>query len=397
MPEQEQGPGYRATVAALSLGQLLCWAALYYAFSSFVLPMQRELGWSKPLVMGAFTLGLAVWGASSYAVGAAIDRGHGRMVMTGGAVLGSLGFALWSQASAPWMLYAAWALLGAAMAMTLYEPAFAVLTKRYPERFTQAITALTLVGGFASTLSFPAVVAALIAVLGWRGALSIIALVLLAGVGPLHAWALRGAGGAAIRHAEAPDSDATLREALRAPAFWLLTASFTLYSFAVAALWAHAMPAFAAKGPSETQALAVLVWVGPAQVAGRFAYVWLGRHVSLRGLGLGVLAGMPLSFTLFALFDSSAALIGFAVLFGIANGMVTIVRGGMVPAYFGRANVGRIGGTMSGIALLSRAAAPLSTAAALLVLAGYRELMLVLAGLGVLSLGAFALARPPRP
>ncbi|TMH00937.1 MAG: MFS transporter [Betaproteobacteria bacterium] len=110
-----------------------------------------------------------MWGACSYAVGAAIDRGHGRMVMTGGAVLGSLGFALWSQASAAWMLYAAWAMLGAAMAMTLYDPAFVVLTKRYPQRYRQGITALTLVGGFASTLSFPAVAWAMPA-LGWRGA-----------------------------------------------------------------------------------------------------------------------------------------------------------------------------------------------------------------------------------
>lgn len=52
-------PSFRATVSALAAGQLLCWAALYYAFSSFVLPMQRALAWSKPQMMGALTLGLA--------------------------------------------------------------------------------------------------------------------------------------------------------------------------------------------------------------------------------------------------------------------------------------------------------------------------------------------------
>lgn len=61
----------------MAVGQLLCWAALYYAFSAFVLPMQQALGWSKPTLMGAFTLGLAVWGATTYAAGAAIDRGLG--------------------------------------------------------------------------------------------------------------------------------------------------------------------------------------------------------------------------------------------------------------------------------------------------------------------------------
>ena len=102
-------PGYRTTVGGLALGQLLSWAALYYAFSSFVLPMMRELGWDKAKLMGALTLGLATWGAATYAVGAAIDRGHGRFVMTLGALLAGSGFIVWSQVHSPWALYAVWA------------------------------------------------------------------------------------------------------------------------------------------------------------------------------------------------------------------------------------------------------------------------------------------------
>jgi sugar phosphate permease len=129
---------YRQVVAALALGQIVSWAALYYAFSSFVLPMMRELGWDKATLMGAFTLGLAVWGAATYAAGAAIDRGQGRRVMTLGSVLAGAGFLLWSQVVSPAGLFLACAVLGAAMAMTLYEPAFNVLTKRYPTRYPRA-------------------------------------------------------------------------------------------------------------------------------------------------------------------------------------------------------------------------------------------------------------------
>ena len=124
------GPGFRATVWALALGQVISWAMMYYAFSSFVLPMDAALGWGQPTLMGAFTLGLAVWGAATYAVGAAVDAGHGRWVMTTGSLAAGLGVLAWSQVTAPWMLYAVFALLGAAMAATLYEPAFAVLTNR---------------------------------------------------------------------------------------------------------------------------------------------------------------------------------------------------------------------------------------------------------------------------
>ncbi|WP_341893045.1 MFS transporter [Variovorax sp. YR752] len=388
-------PSYRATVAALATGQLICWAALYYGFSSFVLPMQRALGWSKPQMMGAFTAGLAVWGATTYAAGAAIDHGRGRAVMTLGAALAGLGFLVWSRADSLGWLYAAWLLLGAAMAMTLYEPAFNVLTKRFPLQYREGITTLTLVGGFASTLSFPAV-AWLIRALEWRGALAVIGAVLLLAIAPLHAWALKGTPtqDAPPRPHDSAD-DATLHEALRERSFWLLTATFTLYSFAAAALWAHIMPAFAAKGLSEASALAVVVWFGPAQVAGRFAFLAFGRWVSIRTLGLIVLAGLPLSLAIFALADSVFALLLFALLFGLANGLVTIVRGNLVPEYFGREHVGRISGAMSAIALLSRAAAPLLTAWLLLALPGYRELLLGLAALGVVAVIAYALARPP--
>jgi MFS family permease len=385
---------FAATIAALAVGQVLCWAALYYSFSSFVLPMMRELGWSKPLLMGAATTSLATWGLATYATGAAIDRGHGRAVLTLGAALAALACALWSQVREPWHLYASCVLLGASMAMTLYEPAFNIVTHRYPTRYREAITALTLVGGFASTLSFPACVW-LIGAMGWRDALLALAACLLMVVVPMHAWALRGTAiaPAPLRRHDAAD-DATLHEALRHPTFWLLTAAFTLYAFVGAALWAHVMPAFAARGVDEGATLAVLVWFGPAQVTGRLVFAWLGRGLSLYRVGLLALLSIALAFALFAWSAHAVALLGFALLFGAGNGLVTIVRGGLVPEYFGRTHVGRIGGSMSAVSLLARAAAPLAAAWLLLVLPGYRELMGVLALIMAMAWLAFALSRP---
>ena len=387
------GPTFGGTVCALAIGQLLTWAALYYAFASFVLPMQAELGWSQSILMGAYTLGLAVFGAASFGVGAAIDRGQGQAVMTCAAALGGLGFVAWSQVSATWMLYAVWAVLGVAMAGTLYEPAFAVLTKRYPERYRQGITALTLVGGFASTLAFPAI-AVLLRWMDWRSALALIGVVLLA-VAPLHHWALRGVAVRSAQRAADEADDATLHQALRHRSFWLLTLCFTLYALVQAALWAHVMAIFAAKGVTEADALTVLVCIGPAQVLGRLGFLWLGRHWSLRRLGAVVLTGLPLSMLLFALGNSLAVLLVFALLFGVANGLVTIVRGGLVPEYFGRTHIGRISGLMSGIGLFARAGGPLLLAWLLLWLPDYDRMLLWLCALGALAVLAFWFARPP--
>jgi MFS family permease len=386
---------YRVTVSALAFGQLLCWAGLYYAFSSFVLPMQAALGWSQPALMGAFSCGLAAWGACSYLAGDAIDRGHGRIVLSAGAALAGIGFMLWSQVQSLPALYGVWALMGAAMAMTLYEPAFNVLTKRYPLDYKRAITVVTLAGGFASTLSFPAA-AALVATIGWRDALLVIGVVLLVGVAPLHAWVLRGPS-----HVDLPAAtfeqrnDTTMRGALRERSFWLIAASFTLYAFAVAAVWAHLMPILAHKGQSLSHAVAIAVWIGPAQVLGRFVHLAVGHRLGARTLGLVVMGAMPLALLLLALGTHTPALLAFAMLFGLGNGLVTIVRGHLVPEYYGRNHVGRIGGAMTAITVFARAAAPLSAAWLLLVLPGYRELLLLLAGVGAAALVALAMARQP--
>lgn len=385
MSDAPRHPSFAGVVVALAIAQLLVWAALYYGFSSFVLPMRDDLRWSEATLMGAFSLGLAAWGGASYAVGAAIDRGRGREVLAGGAVLGAIGLLAWSLVREPWQFYGVWVVLGAAMAMLLYDPAFIVLTKRYPQRYRQGITAVTLVGGFASTLSFPAV-AWLMPALGWRGTLLAMAAIMLVVVLPLHLWAVRGNDDAGAAAAHLPDERGdTLHEALRQRTFWLLTLAFTLYFFANGTLWAHVMPALASKGLSPGEAIAVVVWVGPAQVAGRLLYAGLGRTWSLRLLGGVVLAALPVALTLFALGRTAWVLWLFAALFGAANGLLTIVRGGLVPEVFGRAHVGRIGGAMTGIGLLARAAAPVTAAALLLALGGYRELLLLLAALGVVA------------
>ncbi|HEX6723259.1 MAG TPA: MFS transporter, partial [Burkholderiaceae bacterium] len=133
----------------------------------------------------------------------------------------------------------------------------------------------------------------------------------------------------------------------------------------------------------------VVVWIGPAQVAGRLLFASIGRRWTLRALGLVVLASAPLAFAVFALARSVSMLWLFAALFGAANGLITIVRGGLVPEVFGRAHVGRIGGAMSAIGLLARAAAPVAAALLLLALGSYRELVLLLAALGAVAVVSF--------
>jgi MFS family permease len=81
--------------------------------------------------------------------------------------------------------------MGVAMAATLYEPVFVVVTKPWRERRDRALTAITLMGGLASFVFLP-LAQALIDALGWRSALLVLAAILGVTAVPLNVLARRG-------------------------------------------------------------------------------------------------------------------------------------------------------------------------------------------------------------
>ena len=225
IPDTTRGrPGW-PMVLALATGQLVSWGILYYGFSLFLVPMERDLGWSRVSLNGALTCGLLVSGLAAYPVGAWIDRKGGRLVMSLGTLIGAAALALWAMVEHIALFYAAWAMIGVAMAATLYEPAFAVLTGLFRQDYRRRILVLTLVGGFASTVFMPAT-QALIDAIGWRPTLWSLAAILLVLVGPIHLLLpgepVEGQAGLTPPRPAA----AAVRAALRTPIFWGLVVCF---------------------------------------------------------------------------------------------------------------------------------------------------------------------------
>ena len=176
----------------LSLTQLISWGSVFYMFSLVMGPVEQELGLSRAQVSIAFSLSLLMEGVLAFPVGRLIDKGQERWVMTGGSLLLALGLVLHSFVQWQWQFYGVWLLLGTGCAMTLYTPAFAILTRRFPGDFRRAIITLTFLGGLASTVFIP-LMAWLIAHVGWRDMLLILASFQLLVCTPIHFLALRNA------------------------------------------------------------------------------------------------------------------------------------------------------------------------------------------------------------
>ncbi|HET9023005.1 MAG TPA: MFS transporter [Burkholderiaceae bacterium] len=380
------------TIAVLGIAQIISWGSLYYAFSFLITPLMEASGADKPTVFAAFSLGLLVSGVLSAPIGALIDRLGGRGVMTAGSVAGGVLLACLSQVQSIVALYAVWAGLGAVMAATLYDPAFAVITRMFATNYRRAITALTLFGGFASTVFWP-LTQFLIAEIGWRQALLVLAALNFAVCAPLHWWVLPRDGRGGRTRAAVRSGSGAFRTALRTPVFYLLTIAFTGNSLVFSATQVHLMSMLQAKDLSAASAAAVGAMIGPMQVTGRVLELAFASRLSASAVGILSMAFLPIALWLLSVAGVQwPLLVAFAVIYGIGNGAMTIVRGAIPAELFGRDAYGAINGAMAAPVTVAKAAGPLVAALLFASLDGYDRTLLVLIVIGVISTAVFVLS-----
>ena len=147
----------RRAILLLAIGETLAWAAIFYSFPAMLLRWEADLGWSKAELTGAVTLAILAAALASPLAGRVIDRGHGALLMTGSAVLGGVGLAGLAMVQVLWQFYAVWLMIGLATARALYDPCFSLVTRARGARAKGGIIFITLVAGFAGTVSFPSV------------------------------------------------------------------------------------------------------------------------------------------------------------------------------------------------------------------------------------------------
>jgi MFS family permease len=400
------------TLAILACTQIMSWGALYYAIAILAPEIQREMGWRSEAVVGAFSWSLLVSGLAATPIGALLDRHGGRGVMGAGSLLGAIGFAVLSQMHSLPAYYAAWTVLGLAMAMTMYEAAFATINRQFGMDSRKAISTLTLFGGFASTVSWP-LTQYLDAHAGWRDTCLIYAVAQLLLSLPLHLLLPASKHLPPLHSAPAPDAasahasahapaagpanhagprDHTLQEAVRHPAFWKLAFAFSANSFIFSALSVHLIPLLQQYGHGAALAVWMAALVGPMQVAGRIGEMTIGRNALPRTVGkitFGALPAALLALLLFGAHAWAAAL--FCMMYGMSNGILTIVRGTIPQTMFGRRHYGAISGALAGPALISRAAGPLAVAG-LVQHSAPASLLLVLLAVAIASLAFYLLA-----
>ena len=345
-------------VPVLGITQILTWGTIFYTPVLIVPLIAAERGWSISFTMGGFSIGLLVAGLVAPYVGRSIDRVGGHVVMTLGSLTGALGLFLIASAAHPVAYYAVWMVLGVAMAANLYDAAFSTLGRIFGVGARRPITALTLAGGFASTVSWP-MTHFLLECVDWRGTYLIYAALLAFVAAPLHALALPRTRYQSDIAASDPQSAPVKVLPAYGLSFILVASAFASYAFVPSGLSAHLLAIFAREGIGA----ATVVWIGalfgPAQVGARLIEFAFGRNLHPLWIARFALTTFLCAFLMLVLLGvSTATAAAFALMFGGANGLITITRGAVPLALFGASGYGRLMGRLAGPFLLVQAAAP---------------------------------------
>jgi MFS family permease len=348
-------------VNALGITQITAWGTSFYCLGVLAKPIATETGWATSTIFLGFSVALVTMGVISTSVGRLIDRIGGRIVMSVGTVIVSLGLFGLAQVRDIATYYAAWVVVGVGMRCCLYDAAFAALVQVVPSRGRAAISYLTLYGAYASTV-FWVVGHYLNQAYGWRGTLMLFAAINLVICLPLNwlglSWRESGTAAATKTPAASPDGP-VLQGQRRVVGIALFALIMSLNGFVFGVISLQLVPLLEAAGLVG----AVAVWVaslkGHGQFGGRLVEIFFARNLkamTVARIAIGVLP--PCLVLLMLARGELSLLVAFTLLLGASQGVITIVRGAVPLALFGAEGYGAVLGLIATPILLVNAFSP---------------------------------------
>lgn len=340
-------------ISALGVVMILTWGSTFYLLAVLAGPIQSETGWSGGEVTAGVSIALLVSAFSAGQIGRLIQHEGGRRVLSAGVVLIAIGLVLLGLSRTLPVYLAAWGVIGLGMAAALYDAAFSTLGRLYGREARSAITALTLWGGFASTVCWP-ISAFLVETVGWRATCFAYALLHLIVSLPLTWCVLPRGVPAMIRAAPNAALPALPRDRFDLR-FWSIAVAAAVLAM-LASVWSvHLITILTDQGFALAAAVGLGALIGSAQVGARVVeMLGRGRHhpiwTMIASTSLVLLGFLGLWFG----FPAGAALVAY----GAGNGLWSIARGALPLAIFDPQDYALIMGRLARPALIASALAP---------------------------------------
>ncbi|HEX2528645.1 MAG TPA: MFS transporter [Geminicoccus sp.] len=346
-------------IPALGITQILAWGSSYYLLAVLAQPVMRDTGWPLAWIVGGLSLGLLIAGLVSPMVGRSIERRGGRPVLVLSALLLVIGLTILAIAPGLPVFLAGWVILGLGMGAGLYDAAFATLGRIYGQGARQAITTLTLFGGFASTVCWP-LSALLVSEVGWRGTCLVYAVIQLLVAVPVYVMALPRANPPLRpdpRTGPGPSGQPPARMPRPArPVFVLLAIVTTMSAMISTAMSVHLFTVLQAHGIALAAAVALGALVGPSQVGARAVEMAIARYH--HPIWTKIASALAVAVGLGALWSGFPVVALTLVFYGAGIGLESIARGTLPLSLFGAEGYAEMMGRLAMPSLVAQAVTP---------------------------------------
>ncbi|CAM3939803.1 MFS transporter [Pseudomonas reidholzensis] len=330
--------------------QIFVWGGSFFLLAVMGEPIMRDTGWGSQWVYGALSLSLMISALLAPISSRLVARHGGRVQLACSGLIVALGLLIVAASETLPVFLLAWAVIGIGMAAGLYEALFSTLGALYAERAGRAITGITLISGFATTLAWP-LVAWAIEHVGWRATCVGYALLLMLAT-PLYLKVLPGGGRLRQVKGSTEQSSPPVDRRLYALLIWI----FALGAITMTAISVQLVAVLQGLGYSLAAAIALASLLGPSQVASRVLQMIAGkRHPIWTALVSAVLVAIGMLLVAFA---PGATAVGL-LLYGLGNGLRAIVRGLLPLVLMPASQYVALMGRMSRPSLIGQALTPL--------------------------------------
>jgi MFS family permease len=341
----------------------------FYGFTALFNPLVNEFGWSRAAIAFAFSLRAEVGGVAAPLVGFLVDRLGSRILMVIGVILVSIGFVLLSQVQTLLAFYGAIVVIAIGMSAAGGPVGMVAIAHWFRKRRGTAMAMMTVGAGSSGVMVL--VLAGLISLLGWRGALLTMAGVQFVVCLPLAMSIRNRPSDLGLQ----PDGDApppvvegapppapeglTVREAVRSSDFWKLAAAVAFTNVGMMAVIVHQIPFLTTEiGLSEGFAATAMAVMTVMSLGGRYGMGRLADSVDKRYVMAAAFGFCGLSLLAFASVFQGWQVVYALPLFAFGWGGSIPIRPALQAEYFGLRAFGAIQGIVFTVAMIGALVGP---------------------------------------
>ena len=354
-------------LVASTIGVVLTSPGQTYAISAFIDSFIEDLGVSRSLVSTLYTVGSLAGSFALPFVGRQIDLRGPRYVATIVCVLLGLTCIYMGFLKNALMLGIGFCLLRMLGQGSLSMVCRIVINQWWSRRRGMAIGITGVVSSLFGSGSFPALIKWLIPRYGWRMSYGLLGGLVIAVMGPVSLFLFRdrpedygllpdgGASDGSGDQLPLEEDNWTLDEAIRTPAFWLVSAGLSAMSALGPGMTFHFFSIFADAGLSTAATASIFIPIAAARAIVQLGGGFLIDRIPIRlvlGVSLLMLAGVMVTIPRVSAVEIALAI---GVVMGIRTGLQQLVSGVVWARFFGRRYLGTITGVTSTIGVASSA------------------------------------------